>query len=191
MIVSFFIVNVLLQWWVYIFGLPQHEGYAVLATDQVFIMLDNRHCDITLSETDEQGDFTLSPTPTPPPSITTSPSFCFFYFTPLWPPPPRPLGIFVSPASLPLSGLSVELHQQVWQRPRLSRKMRGLKAQVRAVQHVNVPSADKRAFNTAALVHSWPSVPSLSISPYLPLVLFYHCLILFLLCCLFLCLFLV
>lgn len=57
--------------------------------------------------------------------------------------------------------------------------MRGLKAQVRAVQHVNVPSADKRAFNTAALVHYWPSVPSLSISPYLPLLLFYHCLILF------------
>lgn len=155
-------------------------------------MLDNRHCDITLSETDEQGDST-SPSPylPPPHRLLLSPlPLLFFNFTLLCPPAPHPLGVFVSPTPLPLSGLSVELRQQVWQRPRLSRKMRGLKAQVRAVQHVNVPSADKRAFNTAALVHYCPSVPSLyftlpSTSTFL---LLSHS---FFLCCLFLCLFLV
>lgn len=73
--------------------------------------------------------FSLSRTPTLPPSSTTPPSV--------------------------FPGLSVDLRQMVWQRPRLSRKTRGLKAhKFHAVQHANVPSADKRAFNPATLLLS-------------------------------------
>ena len=100
-----------------------------------------------------------SPTPTPLPSFTTP-----LLSLPLFFPPP--LFLPSSPAPLPLPGLSVDLRQQVWQKPRLSRKTRGLKAhKFHAVQHANVPSADKRAFNPAALL----------LSTLLPLSLFSLC----------------
>lgn len=68
---------------------------------------------------------------------------------------------FLSSFSLPPFCLSLvyqwiySTDLQVWQKPRLSRKTRGLKAhKFHAVQHANVPSADKRAFNPAALLLS-------------------------------------
>lgn len=92
------------------------------------------------------------PLPHPNPAYPLSPHPLLSF--PLFSPPP-PLSLLSSPALLPLPGLSVELRQQVWQRPRLSRKTRGLKAhKFHAVQHANVPSADKRAFNPAALLLS-------------------------------------
>lgn len=119
------------------------------------LLLETRDCDMGFSEKDEEGDSTPpapSPSPPPPPCLPLSPHP--FLSFPLFSPPPR-LSFLSSPALLPLPGLSVELRQQVWQRPRLSRKTRGLKAhKFHAVQHANVPSADKRAFNPAALLLS-------------------------------------
>lgn len=100
--------------------------------------------------------------PRPPPRFPLSPPPLLSL--PLFSSPP--LVFLSSPAPLPLPGLSVDLRQQVWQKPRLSRKTRGLKAhKFHAVQHANVPSADKRAFNPAALL----------LSTLLPLSLFSLC----------------
>ena len=100
--------------------------------------------------------------PRPPPCFPLSP--LPLLSLPLFSSPP--LIFLSSPAPLPLPGLSVDLRQQVWQKPRLSRKTRGLKAhKFHAVQHANVPSADKRAFNPAALL----------LSTLLPLSLFSLC----------------
>lgn len=91
----------------------------------------------------------------PPPCLSVPLSPLPLLSFPLLSPPP--LLFLSSPALPPLSGLSVDLRQQVWQKPRLSRKTRGLKAhKFHAVQHANVPSADKRAFNPAALLLSTP-----------------------------------
>lgn len=96
---------------------------------------------------------------TPPVSIPLAPTCSPSSPLPLLPFPLLSLSLLFpsSPALLPLPGLSVDLRHQVWQKPRLSRKTRGLKAhKFHAVQHANVPSADKRAFNPAALLLSTP-----------------------------------
>lgn len=41
---KFFIVNVLLQQWVYIFELAQHEGYPVPTTGQVLLLVNEPPC---------------------------------------------------------------------------------------------------------------------------------------------------
>lgn len=120
------------------------------------VWLETRDCDVGFSEKDEEGDSAPPASiPPPPPSLPLSPLPLLSF--PLFSPPPPPLFFLSSPALLPLPGLSVDLRQQVWQKPRLSRKTRGLKAhKFHAVQHANVPSADKRAFNPAALLLSTP-----------------------------------
>ena len=153
------------------------------------VWLETRDCDMGFSgtgcrgpkrrEVSSGGGSLLSLAPTPPPP---RPPLSLFHHSPCVPSflstrlsafsPP-------SPALPSLPGLSVDLRQQVWQKTRLSRKTRGLRAhKFHAVQHANVPSADKRAFNPAALLLSTPlplSLLSLCYSTSLPhsLVLFF------------------
>lgn len=96
-------------------------------------------------------------------------------------PPPHTCLLFLVFA-LPLLGLSVELTQQVSHRFRLSRKTRRLNAhKFHAVQHANVPSAEKRAFNPTALLLNTllPLSLTMSLSSSLSFLLFFPFLILF------------